>query len=191
MKKLISGLILSSCTLMAIEPYNAFYITAGGGVDFTDSINTSSSTLTYEKPYHWFGAIGYQFKNYKIEIEEIYTQADLYSVSEVKAIGDFTKSTQMLNAYYCAYNHSKMVLNLGVGGGISSTELTNMIQNNIHVSNIKDSNIATFNGIISLGYFISDHLSTDIKYRYLYTLEGDNFDSFGQNSLSFGLRIDF
>jgi hypothetical protein len=191
MKKIVPIIALSACSLMAIEPYNAFYINGAIGTNFNDSISTQTSTLTYEKPTDYSGAIGYQFKNYRVEFEYISTQADLYSVEEVKASGDFKKDTQLLNAYYCAYNYSQMVLNLGAGVGVSTTKLSNMLQNNTSVSDIKDSNAIATDAIVSLGYFISTRVSFNIKYRFLYTFEGDNFNSDSQNSTSFGVRVDF
>ena len=191
MKKILPLLLLSSCALFAIKPYQAFYIDGGMGLELKDKIDTKTSTLTYQDPYNWYVGIGYQYKNYRVELEQISSYGDLYSLSQVRASGDLTKSTQMLNLYYSAYNHSKMVLNLGAGAGISETKLTNMVQNGVKVEDLKDTNSPSINAIISLGYFISDRLSTTIKYRYLYTFDGDNFDANSQTNVSLGLRIDF
>ena len=191
MKKLLPSLLLSSSLLLALEPTNSFYISAGLGSHITSELDAKVGTFTYDIPYEGFINLGYQMKNFRFEIEQIYSKSDLYSLGSISASGDFTRSSQMLNFYYSAYNTTNLVLNLGVGTGVSSTKLSNMRQNGVVVPDIKESNSASYQGLLSVGYYFTSHLSTMIKYRYLYISDGDMLEANGVNSLLVGLRVDF
>jgi hypothetical protein len=88
----------------------------------------------------------------------------------------------MLNFYYSGYNKSKLVTSVGVGVGITSLTLGD---------NIKDDGILSLQGMLSVGYQVSEDFITTLKYTYFYTSQSDSFKENGDSAITFSLRYIF
>lgn len=166
---------------------SGIYIELGAGVGLNDTQKTKSAQYVYDRKYIGSLALGYQYETLRIEIEERYKKDSLYSTpvsggSSLKVSGDLVSDSQMLNFYYSGYNQSKLVSTVGVGAGVTSLSLGEII---------KDKAIPSLQAMFSIGYMLSDSFTMSGEYTYFYTDTSTNFKANGDNTFSLSLRYLF
>jgi len=187
-KKILLALAL--CTNLFSQP-NGIYVEIGAGSTINSSLTSNNQTYKYESALSTNLAIGYQLDLYRFELEGKYTKGSLYSYANLSSEGDYTKHSQMLNAYYSGYNSGPLFTSVGLGIGVSNIRLTNMKQLGTQVSDITNSGIFSAQAILSIGYMINEHLATSVKYNYLYTTKSSDFDAQGDSQFTLTLRYLF
>ncbi len=179
--------LFSLSTLLLQAAPSGFYIEAGGGVGLGDTQRTKSATFVYNQKYLTEFSVGYQADLFRFEFEERYKSDTLHSANTdgeyfLKVDGKLTSNSQLLNVYFSGYNSSKIFTTIGAGAGVTTLSLGN---------SIKDSGILSAQGMLSLGYPITETFIATAKYTYFYTLKSDDFLAHGDNALSFTLRYIF
>ena len=155
---------------------DAFYVEAGVGTALNDTLKSKNGTFKYDSGLSSNLAIGYQLGLYRFELEGRYTNNSLYSFENLSSSGDYEKHSQMLNAYYSGYNSSPLFTSVGLGIGMSSIKLKNMKQLGTNVADMSNSGIFSAQAMLSVGYMITEHIATSVKYNYLYSTKSDDFD---------------
>jgi len=163
------------------------YLELGVGVGLSDTKETKTATYVFERGYIGSFALGYQADLFRFELEERYKKDSLYSASignseSIRADGDLILNSQMFNVYFSGYNNSNLISSIGVGGGISSLKLGD---------NITNEGIFSMQGMLSVGYKLTQSFIATTKYSYFYLKESDNFEAKGDGSLTFSLRYIF
>ena len=177
-------------TLVNIELFAApsgAYIEVGGGMSLDDVQETKNVNYIYERGYIGSIALGYQIDTFRVELQQRYKKDKLYSASidnatSIKVDGDLISNSQMLNFYYSGYNSSKLITSFGLGAGITSIELSD---------SLKDDAILSLQGMLSIGYQISENFIASTKYTYFYTSQSDSFKENSDNAITFSLRYIF
>lgn len=192
MKQLTRIFLKSSflLTLLNISLFGApsgVYIELGGGMSLDDVQETKNVNYVYERGYIGSVSLGYQVDTFRVELEQRYKKDDLYSASigdssSIKADGDLISNAQMLNLYYSGYNSSKLITSIGLGAGVTSLELGN---------DLKDDAILSIQGMLSIGYQITESFIATTKYTYFHTTESESFKANGDNAITFTLRYIF
>ena len=170
---------------------SGLYIELGVGSGFGDSLQSSSSRVSYERGFIGSVAFGYQSGVYRVEIEERYKSDKLYSIADVLADGELRESSQMLNLYYSGYNDSKFVSSIGFGMGITALSIENIRQFSRNMPEIKEEGILSLQGLFSVGYQIERDITATVEYSYFYTQKSDSFGAKDESSLLFSLRYLF
>ena len=185
-----SLLALMLCTSLFAQQ-DGVYVEAGVGSILSDTLESKNGTFKYDNDLSSNLAIGYQLGLYRFELEGRYTKNSLYSYANLSSSGDLQKHSQMLNAYYSGYNSSPFFTSVGLGVGASSIKLKNMKQLGTSVSDITNSGVFSAQAMLSIGYMITEHIATSVKYNYLYTTKSDDFDAQGDSHISLTLRYLF
>jgi len=183
--KKILPLTLLNISLFAAP--SGVYIELGAGLGLDDTVETKNVNYVYNRAYISSVALGFQVDTFRVELQERYKRDDLYSASlgnssSIKVDGDFISNSQMLNFYYSGYNKSRLISSIGVGAGVTSLTLGD---------NIKDDGILSLQGILSVGYQMSEDFITTIKYTYFHTSESDSFKVNSDSAITFSLRYIF
>lgn len=188
------SLTLFASTLLSTSLFAApsgVYIETGASFSFEDTQNIQEHEYLYDRGFSANLALGYQANRFRFEIEGLYRADKLYSFENYKTEGDLTQTSQMLNIYYSGYNKSKLVTTVGLGAGISDISVTDFKQVSAPQDDIENDFIPSFQGMGSVGYMFNDHITCTLKYRYLYTIESDDFDARGSSNVSLNLRYLF
>jgi len=185
-----SLLALLFCTSLFAQP-NGVYVEAGVGTPFNDTLKSKNGDFKYDNSLSSNIAIGYQLDLYRFELEGRYTKNSLYSYANLSSDGDLEKNSQMLNVYYSGYNSSPFFTSVGLGAGVSSIKIKNVKQLGSSVVGITNSGIFSAQAMLSVGYMITEHIATSVKYNYLYTTKSDDFDAQGDSYLSLTFRYLF
>ena len=159
------------------------YVEAGVGVGLKDKIKKKNADYFYDSALLGSLALGYQLDVYRVEIESRYKKDSVVSQGNISAKGDLTHNTQMLNVYYSGYNSSKLVTTVGLGVGVSFVSLDEQ--------NLEDSAIFTYQGIFSVGYRNTQHITTSLKYNYVRYESSNNFDKNSDHLVTLNLRYLF
>ncbi|MEA1892397.1 MAG: outer membrane beta-barrel protein [Campylobacterota bacterium] len=188
-KKLLL-LSLLTCLKLFAAP-NTVYVELEGGIGLEDGFSTKTDDYAYDSGFVGSIAVGYQLDSYRLELEGRYSKDKLYSMGNYSASGDLIKNSQMLNAYYSFYNHSKLITTLGAGVGITSIELNDLVEFNTPQKDLKNRNILSYQALFSVGYMITDSVIISLKYRYFYTAKSDDFNACDDNIFTLSLRYLF
>jgi hypothetical protein len=183
--KKFSLVLLLNSSLFAIE--NGIYLELGAGAGYEDSMQVEETTYTYDRDYILNAIIGYQYELYRVELETRYKTDSLYSAevldgSHILTSGDFTQTTEMINAYYSGYNSTKFVTSVGGGLGVTTKELQNTL---------KSSNIFSAQALLSVGYRVTEKFVLSAKYSFFYTEKSGAFKSDNENIFLFSARYIF
>ena len=187
----IKKLLILLLSTSLFSQTDGVYVEIGAGNTINTTLKSKNGTFKYESGLSTNLAIGYQIDLYRFEFEGKQTQNSLYSYSTFSSSGDYKKQSQMINAYYSGYNGSPLFTTIGLGLGISNIKLTNMKQFGVNIADITNSGIFSAQAIVSIGYMITEHIATSVKYNYLYTTKSKEFDAEGDNIFSFTLRYLF
>ncbi len=180
--------------LLTAELFGAssgLYVEVAGGTGFGDELETKSASYVYDRGFIGSVALGYQMDKFRLELEGRYKKDELYSYLNVVTTGDAVQTSQMVNVYYSGYNSSKIVSSVGVGVGVSSINLEDVTQLSTPQKDVKSSGILSYQGMFSVGYMITESITTSLKYTYFHTDKSDEFKSNGDSSFSLGLRYLF
>lgn len=178
-------MVLSSLELFA-TPINGIYLELGAGLGIKDTIDTNKMfKYTYNKNYLAEIILGYQYENYRFELEQSYKKDTLYSHGTAISKGDLIQNTKMINTYV-SHRKKKTLTSIGIGFGISTIKL-----NDVYTISMKDDNIFTSQAIYSVGYMFSDEFILTSKYTLRYMIESDNFKAKLDNLFTLNLRYIF
>lgn len=191
MKKQLTLFSISLLSTSLFAAPSGIYIEGGVGTSIEDTQNIQAHEYVYNKGFSGNIALGYQADLLRFEFEGLYRADKLYSFDNYKAEGDLTQNSQMLNVYYSGYNKSNLVTTIGLGAGISNISVTDLKQVGAPQDDIENNSIPSFQGMGSIGYMFTDHVTGTLKYKYFYSTESDNFDARGTNNLSLNLRYLF
>jgi len=180
-------LLLTLLNISLFAAPSGVYIELGAGLGLDDTVETKDVNYVYNRAYIGSVALGFQIDTFRLELQERYKKDDLYSASlgnssSIKVNGDFISNSQMLNFYYSGYNKSRLVSSIGVGAGITSLRLGDTI---------KDDGILSLQGMLSVGYQVSEDFITTIKYTYFHTSQSDSFKVNDDSAITFSLRYIF
>ena len=183
--KNFSLVLLLNSSLFAIE--NGVYLELGAGRGYEDSVQVEETTYTYERDYILNAIIGYQYERYRVELETRYKTDSLYSAailndSHIRTSGDFTQTTEMINAYYSGYNATKFITSIGAGLGVTTKELQNTL---------KSSSIFSAQALLSVGYRVTENFILSTKYSFFYTQKSGAFKADTENTFLFSARYIF
>ncbi len=193
-KTLFIPLLLSSNLFSA---QSGLYLELGAGLGLEDTLKTKNIDYKHEDGFVGSGAIGYQYNSFSAEIEAKYQQDSLYSTSygehsnNIAVDGDLIQSSQMLNFYYSGYNTSKLVSSIGLGVGITQISLEDVSELGSKQEDRTDKGVLSLQGMFSVGYMFTEHVTLLAKYTYFQTTSSDNFESNGDNLFSLNLRYLF
>jgi hypothetical protein len=173
-----------SSGLFAIE--NGIYLEAGVGLGYEDSVKVAESNYIYDRDYILDASVGYQYTLFRAELEIKYKKDSLQSVelfngAYIQTNGDFTQTTEMINAYYSGYNSTQFVTSIGAGLGLTTKEF----------QTIKESGIFSAQLLLSVGYRVTEHFIISTKYSYFYTQESGKFDADAENNFLLSTRYIF
>jgi len=180
-------LLLALLNISLFAAPSGIFIELAAGLSLDDTVETKNVNYVYNRDYIGSFALGFQVDTFRLELQERYKKDDLYSASlgnssSIKVNGDFISNSQMLNFYYSGYNQSRLVTSVGVGVGITSLRLGD---------NIKDDGILSLQGMLSVGYQVSEDFITTLKYTYFHTSQSDSFKVNGDSAMTFSLRYIF
>ncbi len=178
-------------TLKLFGESDGTYIELGAGFGLDDKLNTKNTNYVYDKKYVANLALGYQLSQYRLELEARYKKDAINSIYNYNADGDITKQSQMINAYYSGYNDSKLVSSVGLGVGLTTINVKNLIESTSPFQDIENKNIRSYQAIFSIGYMISESFTLTTKYTYFYISESDDFKATSDNIFSLSLRYLF
>lgn len=170
---------------------NGLYVGLSGGSAFGDTIEQENATISFEKSYLGELVLGYEYKQFALELEERYVYKSLYSINNYLATGDTRENAQMLNILYSGYNNSKLVSSIGVGVGQSSIKLQNVKQFSRALVDVRNDSILSYQGLFRVAYRVTNSLRVTCSYSYFYKEKSEDFSSMGESSLAFGLRYNF
>jgi len=178
---------LSCLSSLSQAAPSGFYIELGGGLGLSDTLETTNRLYVYDQGYLASASLGYQIDRFRFEVEERYKSDTLYSLSTggayaIKVDGKLTTNSQMLNLYYSGYNQSNLITSLGLGVGVSSIDIEKI--------ETEDS-VLSAQAILSIGYQITEHFISTLKYSYFYTTESGDFQAKGDNTIALNLRYIF
>jgi len=182
-------LLFSSLNLYATQ--SGLYVELEAGLGSLDKLETPTTNFTYNRAYCASAALGYQLRNYRIELQTKRKTGSLYSYNNISRDGEILQTSNMLNAYYSKYNQSKLVTTVGFGAGVSSIELNEMKHFSVTQPNIKESSILSAQAMFSVGYMINRHLTLSTKYSYFYINSSENFKANTESLFSLSIRYIF
>ena len=182
-----TSLLLTFFKLALFAAPSGVYVELGAGLSLDDVQETKCVNYVYNRGYIGSIALGFQVDTLRVELEQRYKKDDLYSASignssSIKVNGDLISNSQMLNLYYSGYNSSKLISSVGLGVGITSLELG---------ETLKDDTVLSLQGMLSVGYGISESFIATTKYTYFYTSQSDSFKANSDSAITFTLRYIF
>jgi len=187
MKNFFKVVVLFLSINLYANPTNALYLELGFGVALEDSVQTQTGfEYTYERQYLLDAMLGFQYGLYRVELEQSWQKDDLYSHGRGKSEGDFIQKSQMFNLFYSGYNKSNFLTSIGFGVGMSSIELDDS-----YTKRIKNDNIFTAQGILSIGYKMGENLVLAPKYTLKYLEKSDDFEAKYNHQILFSIRYLF
>ena len=160
----------------AIAQSGGLYLGLGGGavlpLDSNISGTTISTSADLDAGWTGVGIIGYRFASgVRSEVEFGYRSADIDSLSGVtNGTGGLSVGSVMGNATYALQNESKFTPYLGLGIGLASVEFDDVQP--VGGAVLDDSDIVfAYQGILGLGYRLSEHVQLFTDYRYFATAD--------------------
>jgi len=187
-KKIALTLLLS--TTLFVAP-SGVYVEVGAAKSLNDKLKSDNGDFVYDKGTIGSVMIGYQADLYRFELEGKYVKESLSSFSNASSSGDLLKNSQMLNVYYSGYNESKYVSSVGAGVGITNISTDRLKQNSTTLEDIKKDAILSMQGMLSVGYMMSQSVTATLNYTYFYTAKSDELKANSENIFTFSLRYLF
>jgi hypothetical protein len=190
-KTIVKQIYFISCILpLVVVPLAAkdgVYIEGAVGSSFNDTFTSQRVKYVYERCAFYTAYIGYKYQNWRIDMEYKHASENLYSASidnsfSVGVDGRYNKDIKMLNFYYDAYNHTKLLSSFGFGVGVQDKEIE---------EKYRDTSIITLQAIVGAGYQITPSLITNVRFSFTYAQESSHFDTLVENDLSLSLRYIF
>lgn len=186
--------LLTSLELFSAQ--DGLYLQVGAGMGLEEKIKGENNSYIYDKGYLATAAIGYQYKSFSLELEGLYKKNELYSSTEttigkISVDGDLVQNTQMLNLYYSGYNRSQLVSSIGLGVGLTTLTLEDLVELESPQDKVTNKNILSYQGMFSVGYMFTDHITFAAKYRYFMTTSSDDFKSNSDNIFTLDLKYLF
>lgn len=189
----LAGIVLT--TSLFATPPSGVYLELDGGSGLNTTQKTESGEYKYDKGGIASFALGYQIEFFRVELEGEYKYNKIYSFgnNNQTATGDLTRESKMFNVYYSGYNESKLVSTIGLGAGLSDIKSKDLLitSSNNPSSDFSYDNIFTYQGSFSIGYMVTKHITTQIKYKYIATTKQDDLKENSDNIFSFGIRYLF
>jgi len=175
--------------LMASSLYakDGLYLEMGVGMALDDTFGSEGIDYVYDAKANYLAFVGYKYQNWRVDVEYKRVSEELYSASKdgsfsVGIEGKYNKQSTLLNLYYDAYNHTKMISTFGFGCGVTNKEIE---------GKYKDNSLLKLQGVVGAGYQITPSLVTSVKYSCGYTQSSTHFTSSVDNSVSVTLRYIF
>lgn len=182
--------LMSTSAVYAADQDARFYVSGhvGGAIvanvmDTAENEASSSDTAKLEAKYNTgvngLAALGYMFNNnFGAELQTGFMHANMNKMesanTEVSTSGSLNAIPVMVNGYWHFSNLSDtLVPYVGVGAGYASVQAK---FNNVGTTNT-DNNTTTgtmaYQGIVGLGYNLSDNATLGAEYRYFSTTNAD------------------
>lgn len=191
-------LLLATAAILALSAGAAsaqvtpgWYVGAGAGVtQLRDGDVGGAGKAEYDPGYALLGALGYQFGDFRLELEPGYRKSGLDKFSNsTSSSGDLSALSGMLNIYHDFMPESRFNPYLGVGAGYARVTADNITRNGVRVADGSDGTFA-FQGIAGLTYAFTQNLALDVAYRYFDAQDakiGGNDVDFKSHTLTAGL----
>ncbi len=166
---------LLSASVLAAAPFAAsaqvapgWYLgVAGGGNLLRDGDVGNAGRAEYDKKgWAALGAVGYQFGDFRLEVEPGYRSNEVDSIrNAATASGSVSSMSGMLNIYHDFLPETAFNPYLGVGAGAARVKADGITRNGVTVADGTDTTFA-YQGIAGATWAFTRDIAVDAAYRY-------------------------
>lgn len=190
------GLVATPALAEKVLP--GFYGSVGGGFNLNDSddleVGGVDGDLDTELGFVGLGSFGYSFGNgFRTEVEGGYRHNNIDDWNGIDVDGDIHAWHAMVNALYDFSTGTRF--SPYVGAGIGAAFVTAEGRNGGAGVDFDDMDVGfAYQGIIGLGYNLTERVALTTDYRFFHAIGGggdDPADNYMNHSFVFGLRYAF
>jgi opacity protein-like surface antigen len=195
-------LVLPTISFGASGMYGSF--NAGVAIPRDDDITNGSTwlELEYDPGFTVGGAIGYKVKDYRLEGEVAYQNNEVNRIEnmafpvdigdgEILSSMEASLLTFLLNGYIDFENGTAFTPFFTAGFGFARIDGEMTVDG---VTDDEDDTVPAFQLGVGVGYAVTDTVTLDCKYRYLYTDDFDIEDAelgVASHNITVGIRVGF
>lgn len=155
-----------------------YFALGGGGTWYNDWGISGGPDIALDTGYNVSGAFGRYIDDirvFRLELEALYTHADVDNVGGTKSTGTLTNTGLMFNAMYDIRTNSNWLPYFGGGIGYSQVDMDNLATGGVVLINDHD-NAFSWQVKAGVAYELSESWVIDVNYRY-YATGNLTFDS--------------